>query len=405
MDNQQGNEAAQDKVPMFASGTYAGLPTVIMAMPGLSASAKLIWMALAVHARGYGLPAWPSLSKMARMTGLAKRTAIRAIEELRLAGLVEVEKADRAVSSYVMLQPDARCQNVTSFRKSGDKMTPANRCQNVTSSQKSDANLSPDTLVTKSHQMPGESANLVTICPKSGDKLSPELLNRSTNTHTNARARAREADPSTGPAPSDSCVCSSSKAPEEKKTAETQEPRPPCQKFATELMAITHVKDAYRHAYKAGMPASWRPKIADAYANDLDAEIAAIDAEAIVKARAATPKGRTFGFGWVMQYVSAKLAAANAATAPNPGTEAARALQAKENERRQREAEEQVRRDAERIHYFMSLTEQQREIYRQSAKQKPFAPKSGPILEGMAMLEAWNNRPVDRFGDGKAVEA
>ena len=58
----------------------------------LAAPAKPVLVALAEHVSGEGRECWPSVSRLARMTGYAERTVRRALRALESAGLVRVEQ-------------------------------------------------------------------------------------------------------------------------------------------------------------------------------------------------------------------------------------------------------------------------------------------------------------------------
>ena len=70
-------------------GRYASIPHVLLARSGLPAAAKLVWMALAGHLREPGTAVWPSTARLARLTGLSKRTVIRSVRTLEDAGFVD----------------------------------------------------------------------------------------------------------------------------------------------------------------------------------------------------------------------------------------------------------------------------------------------------------------------------
>ncbi|WP_419619274.1 helix-turn-helix domain-containing protein, partial [Thiolapillus sp.] len=57
----------------------------------LAAPAKPVLVALAEHVSGEGRACWPSVSRLARMTGYAERTVRRALRALEAAGLVRIE--------------------------------------------------------------------------------------------------------------------------------------------------------------------------------------------------------------------------------------------------------------------------------------------------------------------------
>ena len=58
----------------------------------LAAPAKFVLVALAEHVSGEGRACWPSVSRLARMTGYAERTVRRALRALEAAGLVRIKR-------------------------------------------------------------------------------------------------------------------------------------------------------------------------------------------------------------------------------------------------------------------------------------------------------------------------
>ena len=157
--------------------------------------------------------------------------------------------------------------------------------------------------------------------------------------------------------------------------------------LTNERAAVEHVKTVYRVAYGGGLPWGWKGKIIEAYRDGLWSELAAIDAAAMPGSKAATPKDRTWGFGWLMRYVSGKLA-------EKAQTEAAqkRAQGSAANAAGQRAAQEEQRKAdmAKRRAYFAALPEIKQQVYRQAAASQRFAPKGKPeIIEAMAAELAW----------------
>jgi hypothetical protein len=63
-----------------------------MARPDLTDGAKLVLFAMASHLRDEGGTCWPSIDRLAAMTGRSRRGTHNAIDVLEAAGLVEVER-------------------------------------------------------------------------------------------------------------------------------------------------------------------------------------------------------------------------------------------------------------------------------------------------------------------------
>ena len=72
---------------------------------------KAVLMILAIHADEQG-KAWPSLATVAHCGSMARRTAIRAVNELARGGLITIDKRPRLTSKYWPKSPqDAHCRS------------------------------------------------------------------------------------------------------------------------------------------------------------------------------------------------------------------------------------------------------------------------------------------------------
>ena len=80
----------------------------------LAAPAKPVLVALAEHVSGEGRACWPSVSRLARMTGYAERTVRRALRALEAAGLVRIERRPGRPALYSLNL------STTPDRESGD---------------------------------------------------------------------------------------------------------------------------------------------------------------------------------------------------------------------------------------------------------------------------------------------
>jgi hypothetical protein len=148
---------------LFAPGRYAALPLVLLERTDLSASAKLVWMALTSHLGPDGTEVWPSIMRLVRMTGLSRPTTLRAIGDLLSLELVAREQTPGKVTRYQMLQPQAGLFKVGSLaRPAADRKarpaTKRNQYQNDT----------------------GVKTTLVKKCAPTGINLIPELLKGTT---------------------------------------------------------------------------------------------------------------------------------------------------------------------------------------------------------------------------------
>lgn len=145
----------------------------------LTASTRVVGMALAGFANGHSGECWPSADEIAEASGVSVRTVLRALPMLEEAGLVEIlrgcGRGRRSV--YRMAVPAGAARNVVSLRAVSGPVpgrarpvdNPRKGCQPVTVSQ----------------------TERVTICPEKGDKLSvPYKEELTERTYRGARADA-----------------------------------------------------------------------------------------------------------------------------------------------------------------------------------------------------------------------
>jgi hypothetical protein len=86
---------------LFTDGTYASIPKALLAVPSkkLSPAAKLVWMTV-VERMGEGKDfSWPGAGKIAKATGLSRRKAQQAIEQLERLKLLTVVPPDEQYTS------------------------------------------------------------------------------------------------------------------------------------------------------------------------------------------------------------------------------------------------------------------------------------------------------------------
>ena len=98
--------ARKDQV--CAGGTYAGLPLAVLRRRDISPAAKLVYAALLDHLRGAGTWVYPSLARLAEMTGTSRRGVQSALAALEAAGLIE-RRAKRGCGTayaFAPLAPD-----------------------------------------------------------------------------------------------------------------------------------------------------------------------------------------------------------------------------------------------------------------------------------------------------------
>lgn len=118
---------------LFHPGRYLSLPDVLLRRTDLAASAKLVWMALAGHLGPDGTEVWPSINRLARMTGLDRKTVLRDIAALEDAELLTLSREIGHVNRYRLLQPEAGLFDAASDQS--EKATGGKRPTTATSDQ------------------------------------------------------------------------------------------------------------------------------------------------------------------------------------------------------------------------------------------------------------------------------
>jgi len=96
-----------NRTDLFQPGRYVALPDVLLRRPDLRPAAKCVWAALASHLGPDGTEVWPSINRLARLTGLHRDTIIIAIASLERAQLLIVDRTPGRSSHYRILQPQA----------------------------------------------------------------------------------------------------------------------------------------------------------------------------------------------------------------------------------------------------------------------------------------------------------
>jgi len=92
---------------LFQPGSYSSIADAILRRRDLTASAKLVWMALGKHVGVGRSEVWPSIARLSQLTGQARGTVLAAVKMLLGAGLVEVLRDPGRHNRYRLLQPQA----------------------------------------------------------------------------------------------------------------------------------------------------------------------------------------------------------------------------------------------------------------------------------------------------------
>jgi len=338
-------------------GRYSSIPDAMLADEALTPAAKLVWIALVSHLREDAVSAWPSIDRLARMTGTSSRTAIRAVANLEARGLVEIQRAAGRSSVYSMFQPVAgnRSENPT-----GAKMSPVPKCH------RTGAKMSPPP-VTFCHTK---------HCIKHSKKHSPPTPRVAGGVF--AMDSLAEADTKAV-----GVNTAEIRAAEKLGTARMQW-------SSTAEEAVERIDAAWMAVVGIPLGSKYRRRIKRGWTRGDRPWLERIDAAAVEGsvAMAAKAKG-THGFDWVRKHVEAvaTVAVKRAAARRSRSTAAEEAALVAN-----RAAEEAARRDMEvrqRAEFFAGLSDERRAGYREKVRKERFAPRRADLVEAQAALAAW----------------
>jgi len=108
-------------------GRWVPVSVSFLATPELKPSEKVVWIALASHQFQEKQAVFPSLSRLAELTGLSRRTVKRAVVALRKHGFLKVKNRPGTTSVYELRygsKGKANPEQDDNKDKTGDKMTP-----------------------------------------------------------------------------------------------------------------------------------------------------------------------------------------------------------------------------------------------------------------------------------------
>lgn len=87
------------RAEVLAEGDYFIIPNAVLHDDQLTAAEKLCWVALAAHQRGED-KSWPSITRLAYLTCLSKRTVIRILQGLESKGYLKRKRRHGTTSLY-----------------------------------------------------------------------------------------------------------------------------------------------------------------------------------------------------------------------------------------------------------------------------------------------------------------
>ena len=92
---------------VLVDGAYAAIPLAVLAAPPktLPATAKLVYIAILDHVRPGRREAWPSVARLAAMTGSSRSTVKAGVAALAAAGLIHAEHSNGRRTVYRLVAP------------------------------------------------------------------------------------------------------------------------------------------------------------------------------------------------------------------------------------------------------------------------------------------------------------
>ncbi len=288
---------------LFEPGRYSSLPDVILRDPSLSASAKLVWMALAGHLGPSGTEVWPSMTRLSRMTGLGKNTVLRAVAALEDANLIVVKRQPSGKANlYRILQPQ-----VGLF----DEKSAANQSEKLTGRENPPVE-KPDPK--QSQNGTGAEMGPVPKCDPTSPKMGPEAVPKWDSKYCSSTER------STPPTP---------KGEKEKSEGNGFSPKP-----KTKKQIVQQCETAHQKAFGKPLPAKWKRDIRLEYDDGDFAALERIDEAVMAEAEKyrAAKRWSCLGHGTVMQYLAHLDRKATAKHKKSADTQAQAAEQAEKDE-------------------------------------------------------------------------
>jgi len=92
---------------LLKPGSYAACPLAVLARKDLTGTAKLVYQAMASHLNNGDQWVWPSIARMAAMTGSGRTAVIAAVAELERGRLIQASREFGRSTRYSFLSPDS----------------------------------------------------------------------------------------------------------------------------------------------------------------------------------------------------------------------------------------------------------------------------------------------------------
>jgi biotin operon repressor len=348
------NNATTDTPRMIEPGSYTCMPYVLMRRVDLSASAKLVWMALMSHLGQGAYEVWPSMARLAWMTGLGRATVIRAIEALEAEGLIVVIREEGEVSRYRVRQPEAE-------------------------------------------DLGGTGIKMIPVSKRDGTRLKMRRDRYQNETRTTQRTTPGTNTPLTPRDAGGGCGDASPVAAEEVAGRdEKPSPQNPAEEAGQAMgetveAVLARIEAAYREVFghEATLDSKARRKIRRGWKQGDAWWLARIDADAIRagQRKAAEVAGRAFGLGWVAKAIAEQAAAEQAKANAQTARERAAEEAARQAERRAAEQAEARQRTERELACFRRLEAAARERWIRRARQaNPYLRREDLIEQQAARL-------------------
>jgi len=151
------------KRQLIPPGEFFAIPYNVARDPRLTPVDKLVFGGLADHLRGRSLSVWPSVARLAELTGQGQRTVRRSIENLADVGYITTEQRVGLTQLVTFQAVDSGGvqdlgQNGQGTQDPGQIGTPAESADTSAKTAKTPANMAPETLIVNTLETPPRAA-------------------------------------------------------------------------------------------------------------------------------------------------------------------------------------------------------------------------------------------------------
>jgi hypothetical protein len=348
---------------LFEPGRYLALPDVLARRRDLPASAKLVWMALASHLGPSGTDVWPSVVRLAELTGTNRDTVAASVARLEAVGLLVIVKTQGKPNVYRILQPEAGLYDDQPENPASRKIRPAGRTG--ATGRKNRFN---------QPEFPARSTVLSTV--GSNTPLTPQTGGEREGSFAAVAGQTQTQPPTAEP--------TSPSAP----SADPLAPEPPPALPPTLTLTVARIEAAYREVFGADreLPAKWHRKIERGWDRGDRSWLVEVDAAAIRGGQRLTAGHplRIFGLGWVAKYVEQTAAARQAQNAAAAARRQAAQIAAAHANQHQTHQDAQRREAAAMLAWFRQQPEPTRQRHLAAAREQMPRMRRDDVIEQLA---------------------